>query len=381
MDFQQLFQHYKEPKLFGRYITLEKILPLIDKLKSVFEVTDIGRSISGENLYLCKVGTGKTKMLLWSQMHGNEGTTTKALFDLFNLLSDESDLSKKLLGHFTFYAVPMLNPDGAKRYTRENANGVDLNRDFFNLSQPESQSLFKLFTEIKPDYCFNLHDQRTIYGVGYSGRPATVSFLAPSYNEACEINQSRAKAIDVIAEINKSLQQLIPGQVGRFDDSFNINCAGDTFQLGGTPTILFEAGHFPGDYEREVTRKYIFTALLSSLIYISENDIVGNRIEEYLNIPQNSVSFHDIVYKNVKINYDGIEKITNFAAQYQEVLNGGEIDFEAVIADVGLNKVFGHLEVDAQQQLYRDGKRNIPELEQKADFYIGSTKFVNGLKV
>jgi hypothetical protein len=39
-----------------------------------------------------------------------------------------------------------------------------------------------------------------------------------------------------------------------------------------------------------------------------------------LKIPQNNVVFYDFIYKNVKINYDGKEIITNFAAQYKEEL-------------------------------------------------------------
>ena len=238
-------------------------------------------------------------------MHGNESTTTKALFDFINLLNNGTDLANQLLDTFTFYCIPMLNPDGAKLYTRANANNIDLNRDSQNLTQPESKVLRAIFEEFKPDYCFNLHDQRTIFGVADTGKPATVSFLAPSYNEEREVNESRLKAINLIAGINDVLQNYIPGQIGRFDDSFNINCIGDTFQYLGVPTLLFEAGHFPDDYEREVTRKFIFISLLSSFIILSENDIVSNRNDKYLNIPQNKVVFFDFMYKNVKINYDG----------------------------------------------------------------------------
>lgn len=380
MDFQSLFNDCKEPELFGRYVNLDHIEPLIEKFKSIGEISIIGNSVLGEPIYLCKAGNGRTKMLLWSQMHGNESTTTKALFDFFNLLSGDSATAKEFLEHFTFYMVPMLNPDGSKMYTRENANSIDLNRDFCDLSQPESKALFDLFKQIQPDFCYNLHDQRTIYGVADSGKPATVSFLAPSYNDECEINESRGKAMSVIAAMNWVLQTIIPGQVGRFDDSFNINCAGDTFQFNNTPTILFEAGHFPGDYDREETRKLIFIALVSSLSYIYENVIVNNRIAEYLNIPQNSVNFNDFVYKNVKINYGGIEKITNFAAQYQEKLIGNEIVFEAYIAAVGNEIIYGHSEFDAQEQTFVNGKSTFPELEQKADFHIGNVKFVNGQK-
>ena len=135
-------------------------------------------------------------------MHGNESTTTKALFDFFNLINSDSELVNKLLNTFTFYCIPMLNPDGAKLYTRENANNIDLNRDSQLLSQPESNILRQVFDDFKPDYCFNLHDQRTIFGVDESCQPATLSFLAPSFNESREINECRLKAIDLIATIN-----------------------------------------------------------------------------------------------------------------------------------------------------------------------------------
>ena len=64
---------------------------------------------------------------------------------------------------------------------------------------------------------------------------------------------------------------------------------GDTFQSLGVPTILFEAGHFPGDYQREKTRKFVFLALISGLQHIYENVIVNNKTEDYLRIPQNKV--------------------------------------------------------------------------------------------
>jgi hypothetical protein len=177
------------------------------------------------------------------------------------------------------------------------------------------------------------------------------------------------------------LQKYIPGQIGRFDDSFNINCVGDTFQFLGVPTILFEAGHYPNDYEREETRKYVFYSLISAFKIISENDIVSNRIEDYLNISQNNPVFCDFLYKNIKINYDGKEKIINFAAQYKEELIDGQICFNAYINQIeDLENRFGHLEYDAQGALYTDDYDNIPKLDQKADFYLNNTiKFVNGL--
>lgn len=377
IDFEQLFTLYKESKLFGRYITLAHLEPLLSKYPKEI----IGYSALENPIYKLQFGTGKTKIFMWSQMHGNESTTTKAVFDLINLLLSNSDFGNQLLETFTFCILPMLNPDGAKLYTRENANKVDLNRDSQLLSQPESQLLRKTFEIFKPEYCFNLHDQRSIFGAGNSGKPATVSFLSPSFNENRDINEVRLKAINVIVAMNKVLQQFIPGQVGRFDDSFNINCIGDTFQSLNVPTILFEAGHFQNDYEREISRKYVFFALIAGLQFIHENDIVSNEIDVYLQIPQNKVVFYDFVYKNVKINYDNTKIITNFAAQYKEVLNNNQIDFEAYISQVGdLENHFGHFEFDANQELFEDNQGNIPKINNKADFCLGKNRiFVNGL--
>ena len=376
MNYLALHKQYKEASIFGRYITLEHIESLLAK----YSPEVIGKSVQGKPIYKLRFGTGKIKILMWSQMHGNEGTTTKALFDFINFLHSNTEETNTILDNFTFSILPMLNPDGAKLYTRENANGIDLNRDAQNLSQPESVILRKTFETFQPTYCYNLHDQRTIYGVGESGKPATVSFLAPAYNQNRDINNVRILAMSVIIAMNKTLQQFIPNQVGRFDDSFNLNCVGDTFQFLNVPTILFEAGHFPDDYEREQTRKYIFIALLSGIQYFYENDIVLNKNEDYLKIPQNKVIFYDFVYKNVKINYDDNEKIINFTAQFKEVLNNEKITFEAVIAQVdNLENYFGHIEIDAKGETYNDGDSNFPIPDKKANFYLGkSIEIVNG---
>lgn len=381
MNLEELFIQNKEHSIQGRYLTLKHIQPILDRINTSNEVKVVGKSVLGKPIYSYQIGSGKTRIYLWSQMHGNESTTTKALFDFINVLNSGSEFAEKMLSTFTFYCIPILNPDGAELYTRANANLIDLNRDSQDLTQPESKVLREVFETFKPDFCFNLHDQRTIFGAGETGKPATVSFLAPSYNEEREINENRLKAINLIAVINDELQKHIPGQVGRFDDSFNINCIGDTFQYLGIPTILFEAGHFQNDYEREITRKFIFFSLITSFKALFENDIVDNRINDYLNISQNKVVFYDFMYKNVRINYDGIEIITNFVAQYKEELIDSKIQFNAYIVEVGeLENYFGHYVYDAKGAAYSDDFTNFPKTDQKADFYLNkNVKFVNGL--
>lgn len=378
MDYIELHKQYKQNSLFGRYITLRDIEPILMK----FSTKVIGESVLGKPIYQYTVGNGATKVFMWSQMHGNESTTTKALFDFLNLINSNEEIGKRLIEKFTFCILPMVNPDGAELYTRENANKVDLNRDSIDLSQPESQLLRKVFDEFKPDFCFNLHDQRTIFGAGTSGLPATVSFLAPSYNEQRDVNEVRSKAMNVIAGMNTELQKYIPGQISLFDDGFNPNCIGDQFTLQGVPTILFEAGHFQNDYYREFTRKMIFISLLTGLQIINEIDVVDGNNADYFQITKNNIVFYDFLYKNVKINYDGKEIITNFAAQYKEELVDGNLQLNAYIVEIGeLKGKFGHYQYNAHKMYYEDTTGNCPKLDQKANFTLGKViKFVNGIK-
>ncbi len=383
MDFVNLFLLNKEQTIVGRYINLDHIKPLLLTGMRAARTSIIGYSVLKKPIYKYVFGTGKTKILMWSQMHGNESTTTKSVFDLLNFLDSNDKFAMKISEKFTLTIVPILNPDGAEMYTRENANGIDLNRDAMDLSQPESLILRNLFDEIAPNFCYNLHDQRTIYGVGKTNMPATVSFLAPAYEEAKQYNDSRNSAIAIICKMNRELQKHIPNQVGRFDDSYNPNCVGDTFQTCGVPTILFEAGHYKDDYDREETRKYVFIAILTSLQAIYQNTESVNCLEEYLKIPLNNTRFLDIIYKNVTINYENSTIITNFAAQFIEECIDNKILFSAIIEKIGnLDNFIGHCEYDFKGNVYSDNLGNCPQIGQNADFYLDNgMKIVNGMQI
>ncbi len=330
MHYHHYLSDFKQTQISGRYLTLAHITPFLDNLPSCFKQTMIGKSVHEIPIPMLIYGHGKTKILMWSQMHGNESTTTKGLLDFLNFLKDNLQFQ----AHFTLAIIPILNPDGAIRYTRFNANDVDLNRDFINFSQPESVALQAVYDDFNPHYCLNLHDQRTIFGVGDSNMPASVSFLAPAFNEQRDYNAARLKAASLITDMHKTLYSYIPNQVGRFDDAFNPNCAGDHFMSLGTPTILFEAGHYPHDYQREYSRFLIFLALKALMNKLSENDVVLNDLSDYLNIYQNKMTFCDFIFKNVVIYYDNSKIISNFAFQLVEVLVGQSIAFKPQLIEI-----------------------------------------------
>ena len=349
LNLEELFFAHKEDALSHRYITNNHIETLLKNLNSGFSVAIIGSSVNAKPIYGVKIGTGQKKVLMWSQMHGNESTTTKALFDIFNCF--HADEFSAILKVCSFYFIPILNPDGAYAYARVNDNNIDLNRDAQDLSQPESKVLRQVFEKFKPDFCFNLHGQRTIFSAGKTNNSATLSFLAPAQDVECTITENRKKAMNIIGAINTKLQSYIPNQIGIYDDAFNINCVGDTFQSENVPTVLFEAGHYANDYAREEVRKYIFISMIVALNEIVYNEHLGKNYESYLKILENKKLFYDIIIRDAKIIVDQKESILDIAVQFDEVLNEGKVHFEPKIKNFGdLSQYYGHKVISANKE-------------------------------
>ena len=338
------YNSFKNHKISGRYIQQKDIQVLLDNLGEEFSRKEIGASVFGKPIHSIQFGNGYIKILAWSQMHGNESTTTKAVFDLLNYISinKEEPLVRSMLNNCSLCIIPMLNPDGAEAYTRVNANKIDLNRDAQDLSQPESRILSQVFKNLNPDFCLNLHDQRTIFSAGNNPEPAVLSFLTPSMDKDRQIFPSRIKSMQLIAKIAQDLSELLPGKIGRYDDGFNINCTGDTFQSTQTPTILFEAGHFPGDYEREETRKYVFLALISVLKSISEKNFQQIDYQKYQEIPENEKLFNDIILREA----NSENGVVDIAIQYKEMIKDGKLAFFPEIEKIAPKiKKFAHKEI------------------------------------
>ena len=369
-----IYSLFKTPELFGRYLTNFQIEKSLNKFpKSIISI--IGYSVEDRPIYNLKFGHGPIKILLWSQMHGNESTTTKALFDCFNLFETNNFIPNSILNACTLCVIPILNPDGAERYTRINANEIDLNRDAQDLSQPESKILRDIYNSFQPDYCFNLHGQRSIFGVNDSGISATLSFLSPSQDEECSLTPNRKVAMAVIAEVNNLLQEEIPNSIGRYNDGFNLDCVGDTFQNFGVPTLLYEAGHYSNDYNREDVRRFMFIAIIKGLDIISKG-VDGSNYKDYFKIPKNSKSFYDIIIRNAKV-FNSDFELTDIAVQYKEVLKANRIEFRPFIEAISkLDKSYGHKEIDAKGGLVR----NIENLELKVG-YENDFVLVNNKKI
>ena len=116
-----------------------------------------------------------------------------ALFDVFEYLQRHrhEPAVQRMLSSLTLHVVPMLNPDGAERFQRRNAQGIDINRDALRLQTPEGQLLKALRDRFNPRVGFNLHNQGWSTSVGDPPKPASISLLSVAYDEP-RIRERRA---------------------------------------------------------------------------------------------------------------------------------------------------------------------------------------------
>ena len=310
----RLFNDYsghKEKGLKTDFIKHQDLLGVIakHKHKKLFMIRTIGKSVEGREIYSISFGKGRIKILAWSQMHGDEPTATTALFDLLNFFSDNAQDNKirdNLLNKITFCFIPILNPDGAEKFSRGNAFQIDLNRDTIRLQSPESKLLWKYANMIKPQFAFNLHDQNGYYTVGRTRKSTGISLLAPPLDHNNKINSARKKSMQLICKINETLSKFIPNHIARYNDDHEPRSFGDNFTKKGISSILIESGFIIGETDKENIRKLNFVALLSAFQSIAKKDYERVDHKKYFQIPENKPLLFDLLLKNLTLNFNGI---------------------------------------------------------------------------
>ncbi len=372
MIYQKLFDkhsNYIEPSLQKRRFKHPDIVGLVNALQ--FEKQIVGLSFEQREIYKIKVGQGKRKILLWSQMHGNEATATMAIFDILNFLKPQEDsfqnFRNEILNKLELHFVPMLNPDGAERFIRRTAQGIDMNRDALALQCPESKILKNLVFDLEPEFSFNLHDQNIRYSAGISSEQATISFLATAYNLETEWNEVRTKSRQVISAMNEVLKSFIPNNIGRFSDEFEPRAFGDNIQKWGSSLILIESGGYKDDIEKQFIRKLNFVSILSAFEVILKDGYQKYSLEEYQQIPKNEKYLFDLKIINAKIKLGETIFDVDLGVNFEEknILGASEFTYKSVIEDMGDLSVFwGIKTLDAKGGFLRP-LSDFPEIANK----------------
>ena len=358
------YENFKEQTLTNRRFKHSDIVPLIDHLKNknIFKVDKVGKSVEGKDIYLISMGSGKTKVFLWSQMHGDEPTATAALFDIFNFFSNESefvDFKKILLSNLSIYFIPMLNPDGAEQFQRRNIFEIDLNRDVLRQQTPEAKILKDVFDSLKADFGFNLHDQGRNYAAGNSFKPASISFLAPSPDYEKSLTAPRENAMKLIGNMTDILNEFIPGHIGKYSDDYEPRAFGDNFTKWGTSVVLLESGGWRGDREKQFLRKINYVALLSALNSIASGGFVQQDLSVYESIPKNEEFMMDLILRNLKVIRDDNEFIADIGINFEEINTNNAKNFylKSSIEDIGDLSVFsGYDDIDLSGFTIEPGK-------------------------
>ncbi len=269
----------------------EELARLAERHPGLFRVAEEGLSCEGRPIPLLLAGDGPTTVLLWSQMHGDEPTATVALLDVLNHLGATSDSAetKSLLSKLTLAVIPMLNPDGAERTRRTNAQGIDVNRDALRLQTPEGRFLKSVRDRLRPSVGYNLHNQGPNTLAGASGAQAAIALLAVPFDEAFTENEGRRTTKRLAVLVRDLLQPWAPGRVSRYDMEYTERAFGDSMTRWGTPTLLIESGGFAsaGAEEAAALVRLNFVALLGTLAALADGSVARVDAAAYDAIPLN----------------------------------------------------------------------------------------------
>ncbi len=337
-DYGSYMEHDFRHRWLRPHLLREKLEKYRRSNRLSWEIT--GYSEEGRPIEHIQFGSGPVKILAWSQMHGNEPTATMALIDILNFLIHEDTYNayrKMLSDHFTILMIPMLNPDGAERFTRRNAFQIDPNRDAVSWQTAEMKVFKKVFDHFKPHWAFNLHDQRNFFSAGNSNRTATISFLSASADEERTLTAVRKKSMQLIGALWKAVNSLCQGHFGRYTDEFYPRALGEFFHAQGIPCILIESGTYPNDYYRDKARQLNFCLLLKALELIQNESYSGEDIQTYLDIPENGKSLLDHIIRSCIIYNNGKTISADLGFMYQESVDHQkkELSRKLILTDVG----------------------------------------------
>jgi len=181
------------PPVFAPYrdyqYLMADFMALADSFPTLVTYETIGKTILNKDIIMFKIGNPNGgKVLFDGAMHGIENLGSELLLFYSNwLLTSNDPLAQRMLSGTCTMIIPALNVDRYNR-GRTNAHGVDLNRNFATnwefggstnpdsdtyrgpapLSEPESQTLIRIFQTYKPHFYVNLHMWADPYYAGSS---------------------------------------------------------------------------------------------------------------------------------------------------------------------------------------------------------------------
>ena len=347
----ELYESFRENRLNKRRFSASLWQELINEWSSYFDVRELGKTEEGRPIHEVKWGEGPIQVIAWSQMHGDEATATMALADIFRLLSlsDElaRELKQKLHQKITLRIIPRLNADGAERWQRETALGIDMNRDATKQNSVEAQILSAWADEINPTFAFNLHDQNRLYSVGNSPEQTHIAFLATTGDDEGTWTPSRLRAGQICNRMLSQIQPLIPGKIAKWTDEYESRAFGDTFSKRGYGLVLLESGGAGWDLEKHTLRKLNACLLIDAFCAIADGIYATESIANYEALPTNERAIVDIKITDAPLSSSvRADVLFNLV---ETPMTDGNIHYSWVIENIGdMSPFYGLTEIEGK---------------------------------
>jgi len=112
--------------------------------KSYVSTFNIGKSFEGRPIKAIQIGNPESKKLIMvlSRQHPPEISGWLAMKAFVEGLCEDDETTKVFRDEFCTFVVPCVNPDGVNHgHWRHGAGGIDLNRDWADFNQPETQTV------------------------------------------------------------------------------------------------------------------------------------------------------------------------------------------------------------------------------------------------
>lgn len=143
----------RHEKVLRRYDQLiRRLRRAADTLQIVGDFESAGRRLP---IAVVRMGSGPRRVMIAAGIHGDEPAGVEAAARFIETARDDA----ALLSRFSFTIFPCNNPTGFELGTRENANGVDLNREFAaRRPQPEVEIITGALEGLCFDLVFEMHE-------------------------------------------------------------------------------------------------------------------------------------------------------------------------------------------------------------------------------
>ncbi len=295
-------------------------------------------------------------------VHGDESSGPEAaVMTLYRLAAGQDEWTTSVLENTVIILVPDYNPDGRNRFAdyvnafrgvqstshrsdlehqvpwpggRTNHYWFDLNRDWFPLTQPESQNRHKLWISWRPQLTLDFHEQGADSTYFFQpGVQSRVNRMTPKRNQelTLKIGAEHAKALDARKQLYFTEE--------RYDD-FYIGKGSTYPDVAGSIGILFEQAGSDGleietstrvlDYRTTILNQYATS--VSSLTAASEMrmDLLKYQRDFYAEKPKTSAKAIEIPVGSDPVAVDKLASLMLIHGIEVEMLARGKEQFVRV---------------------------------------------------